>query len=87
MKKHSIMGRDPRAVHARYDIDPGVGRLQTFPTLFDAFAAARLMHPGASMEGSTGPQRSFWLDRECVGYAWPDSLQWTTYHARIRKKE
>ena len=89
MGHHQMLLRLKRKskAHHRYDREPSVGKLQTFPTLFDAFATARAVHPGASMEGSTGPERSFWVAGECVGYAWPCTLQWTAYHARIRATE
>ena len=56
---------------------PELGPKQRVGSLQDALQAVRAQHPRASMEGSTGACRSFWVDGQLVGFAWE--------HARLRE--
>lgn len=39
------------------------------------------------MEGSTGAQRSFWVDKRLVGFAWERSAGGTDYWMRVQSKD
>lgn len=52
------------------DIHPELGPRKRVSSLEDALARVREVWPCASMEGSTGFQRSFWVEGELVGHCW-----------------
>ena len=52
------------------DLHPTIGPKWRDETLEDALSRVRQVHPCATMEGSTGRERSFWIGQLLVGHAW-----------------
>jgi hypothetical protein len=57
------------------DLHPELGPRQRAETLEACLLLVRAQHPRAHMEGSTGRERSFWVDKRLVGHAWPVARQ------------
>lgn len=53
------------------DIHKNLGPKQRVLNIDDALAAVRKVHPVVRMEGSAGPERSFWVGAFLVAHAWP----------------
>ena len=53
------------------DLHPDLGPRTRVASIEEALLRVREAHPGAHMEGSTGAERSFWLDGRLVAHAWP----------------
>lgn len=51
--------------------DPKLGPAKRVASFEAALDAIREFYPNAYVEGSTGPERSFWVENEAVGIAWP----------------
>lgn len=52
------------------DIHQDLGPKGRRPTMEDCIAWVRQVYPRAVCEGPTGPERTFWVDRELVAHAW-----------------
>lgn len=53
------------------DLHPELGPRGRVHGIEQALAQVRDRHPAASMEGSTGAERSFWVKGLLVAHAWP----------------
>lgn len=53
------------------DLHPELGAKVRTASLEAATAAVRERFPAAVCEGSMGSERSYWVDGELVGHAWP----------------
>ncbi len=50
---------------------PELGPKRRVTSLEEAMQSVKNRYPQAYSEGSTGPERSFWVDGRFVAYAWP----------------
>jgi hypothetical protein len=72
------------------DIDryPDLGERILVSNLETALAAVRALYPDATMQGSTGFERSFVREtdrgQELVGHCWPKSKSWKTEDMFLR---
>jgi hypothetical protein len=63
---------------------PELGPKKRYEDLLDVIVAFRsTRHDPIVMEGSTGPERTFWSKGELVGHAWPTDMGLKSYWARI----
>ena len=54
---------------------PSLGRKITAATEQEAMDLVRAVWPSAHKEGSTGFERSWWVERELVAHQWPKNNQ------------
>ncbi len=66
------------------DIHPELGPRNRVSSTEEALARVREVWPLASMEGSTGFQRSFWIDGELVGHCWEIRSREDDFWLRIK---
>ena len=60
----------------RADRYPEIGPKEWVPDLWAAQGRVRAVYPKAACEGSTGPERTFWINgpdgqRDCIAHTWP----------------
>lgn len=65
------------------DLHPELGPRQRVESLEACLQRVRERQPRAHMEGSTGRERSFWVDKRLVGHAWPVARQAEAMWLRI----
>lgn len=53
------------------DLHPELGPRRRVASIEACLECVRVSHPAAYMEGSTGAERSFWVEGNLVAHAWP----------------
>lgn len=66
------------------DIHPELGARTRVSSMDEALARVRKRWPRATIEGSTGFQRSFWIEGELVGHCWEVRGRENDFWLRVR---